>query len=1050
MKKYLKITAISLAVLLAAAVALPFLFKDKIVTQIKSSINEKINAKVDFSDADISLLRGFPNLNVRINDLSVVGTQEFEGVSLLNSKYFDLNIDFWSIISGSETVAVKSIHLEQPSINILVLPNEKANYSITKPDNTPKDIPVEKATSFKLALQKYSITDGTLTYDDRSMGFFTQLSHVDHTGKGEFTTDIFDLATKTLAQETTVRYGGVTYIDQAKGDADVTVNADMKNFKFTLKENTIKLNDFLAKGEGWVQIGEQDIKMDVNFGSPQSDFKNLLSILPSAYSKDFSNVQASGKFNCNGLVKGTYNDTQYPAINFNLGIDGAAFKYPSLPLGVSNIATKIDIKSPEGKDFDLMTVDIPTFGLNVGQYPFGGYFHLKTPVSDPDIDTKIDGKLNLADLAKAFPIQSVSDLSGLITANVLAKTKMSYIDKKLYDKINMAGGLQIQNMNARPEGKPKVHINDLKMNFTPNFVGIDDFNAQLGKSDIQANGKIDNILAYFSPNRTMKGNLTFRSNYFDAGEWMTESTKSDTKTASNEPQKTNNPKGTVSNEPKTASSSPVFDRFDFSLDAKIGNLKYNTYNLLNTIAIGHFTPNVVTFSDMSTKIGESDLKVKGDLSNVFGYLFDNEVLKGVVNINSNYMNMNQFMTPEPAKGTTQSSTSSTPNPANVEPLRIPKSIDMTINADIKKVIYTNMDMDNLNGQIAVNQGIAKLVNTKASTLGGTIGLNGLYNSTLEKPKFQLDYDIKNFDFQKAFNTFNTFAVVAPLGKYMTGRFNSTLSMTGDLGKDMMPDFNTLTANGFLHTLQALISGIKPIQDISNTLNINDLVPLAIKDSKNWFEVKNGALVITPFDFKVKDLNFNMAGSHSFSSEMNYVLKTKVPRKLLEKNAVSAAANTGYNLILKEASKYGVNIQNGEFVNCQFNFGGTMLSPKVGFKLLGTDGQSIQQTAENQATAVLDKAKDSLKTRVNEEVKKAEDKAREVAQKAKDSIANVAQREADKAIEKGKDAVKEQVGKIDKQLGDKAGEVLGDKAGDKAKDALEKGKGAIDKLFKKKN
>ncbi len=1048
MKKILKIAALSVAVLLAAAVAIPFLFKDKIITKLKSSINEKINAKVDFSDADISLLRGFPNLNIRINDLSVVGTQEFDGVSLLNSKYFDLNIDFWSIISGSETVAVKSIHLEQPNINVLVLPNEKANYSISKPDHTPKDIPVEKATSFKLALQKYSITDGTLTYDDRSMGFFAQLTHFDHTGKGEFTTDIFDLATKTLAQETSVRYGGVTYIDKAKSDAEVTVNADMKNFKFTLKENTIKLNDFLAKGEGWVQIGDKDIRMDMNFGSPQSDFKNLLSILPSAYSKDFSNVQASGKFNFNGSAKGIYNDAQYPAINFNLGIDEASFKYPSLPLGVSNIAAKIDIKSPEGKDFDRMTVDIPTFGLNVGQYPFGGYFHLKTPVSDPDIDTKVDGKLNLADLAKAFPVQSVSDLSGLITANVLAKTKMSYIDQKLYDKINMTGGFQIQNMNAKPAGKPKVHINDLKMNFTPNFVGIDDFNAQFGKSDIQANGKIDNILAYFSPNRTMKGNLTLRSNYFDASEWMTESTNNakpntNGNTVKTEPQTTTTSKTTTSNQ-------PIFDRFDFALDAKIGNLKYNTYNFLNSVAVGHFTPKAISFSDMSTKIGESDLKLKGDLTNVFGYLFNNEVLNGVVNMSSNYMNMNQFMTPEPAKGTTASNTTTTPNPANVEPLRIPKNIDMTINADMKKVIYTNMDMDNLNGQIAVNQGIAKLVNTKANTLGGSIGLNGSYNSTVEKPKFQFDYDIKNFDFQKAFNTFNTFAVVAPLGKYMTGHFNSTLSMSGDLGKDMMPDFNTLTANGFLHTLQALISGIKPIQDISNTLNVKDLVPLAIKDSKNWFEVKNGALVITPFDFKIKDLNFNMAGSHSFSNEMNYVLKTKVPRKLLEKNAVSAAANTGYNLILKEASKYGVNIQNGEFVNCQFSLGGTMLSPKIAFKLLGTDGQSIQQTAENQATAVLDKAKDSLKTRVNEEVKKAEDKAREVAQKAKDSIANVAQREADKAIEKGKDAVKEQVGKIDKQLGDKAGEVIGDKAGEKAKDALEKGKDAVDKWFKKKN
>jgi hypothetical protein len=414
------------------------------------------------------------------------------------------------------------------------------------------------------------------------------------------------------------------------------------------------------------------------------------------------------------------------------------------------------------------------------------------------------------------------------------------------------------------------------------------------------------------------------------------------------------------------------------------------------------------------------------------------------------MNLNQFMTAETPKSST-TTTASTPAAAqNLEPLRIPKNLDLLINATMGKVVYTNMDMSNLNGKITVAKGVAKLVDTKASTLGGVLGINGTYDSNVEKPKFDLSYNIQNFDFQQAFNTLNTFAAIAPLGKYMTGRFNSTLAMSGDLGKDMMPDLNSLSASGFLHTLQALVSGIKPITDISNTLNVKDLVPLTIKDSKNWFEVKNGSLVINPFDFNVKEMAFSMAGSHSFSNEMNYVIKTKIPRKLLEKNAVGAAANSGYNMILKEASKYGVNIQNGENVNCQFTMTGSMFSPKIAFKVLSADGNTVQQTVENQANVLVDKAKDSIKTRVEQEMKKAEDKAREVAQKAKDSLNNVAKREAEKAIEKGKDVVKDQIGKIDPKLGEKASEVLGDKAGEKAKDAIEKGKGILDKWTKKKN
>lgn len=1028
-KKLLIGLGITLSIFIAAAIAIPYFFKDEIMAKVKTAINENINAKVDFNDVDISLFRSFPKISLRISDLSIQGANEFEGVNLIKSKYFDLSVDFWAVVAGKDVIPIRGIHLEEPDINIYVLQNEKANYDIAKPST--ETAATTESTPLTLQLEKYSISNGKITYDDKAMGMFFQLIGCNHKGKGDLSADIFDLNTTTTANETNISYGGMDYISKAKADAEIIVNADMKNFKFTLKDNSLKLNDFLAQAEGWVQVGDIDMNMDIKFRSPQSDFKTLLSIVPGSYTKDFSSVNAEGKFDFNGYVKGVYNDKQYPELQFNLNIDNAKFKYPSLPMGMSNINTRMAIFSPQGSNFDAMKVDVPSFSLNVGNGSMKGYFFLKTPVSDPDIDTKIDGSINLAELAQAFPMEDVKNLNGQIAANIVAKTKMSYVDNKQYERVNMAGGLRISNMNAEPKDMPKIKINDLAMNFTPNFVGINNFNAQLGKSDIQANGKIDNILAYFSPQKTMKGNLTMRSTFFDADEWMTENGS-----INSSPQATNS---TTAKKPND--TAPVFNRFDFTLDAKISNLKYDTYNLLNTTAIGHFTPYTVAFQEMSTKIGNSDLKVSGNLDNVFNYLFDNQTLMGDINVGSSYMDVNQFMTNTPATSTAQTG-APTIVPSNVEPLRIPKNMDMTLNTDMKRVIYTNMDMSNLTGKIIVKDGIAKLQDTKANTLGGQIAINGGYNSTVENPKFDLSFDIKGFDFQQAFNTFNTFATFAPIGKFMQGKFNSALSMSGELGKDMMPNFNTLSLDGFLHTIRAILSGIKPLQVVGNQLNMSDLTPFELKDTKNWLSVKNGALQVSPFDVNVKNIAMNIGGSHSLSNEMNYVIKAKVPRKMLEKNAATATANQGMNMISKEAAKYGVNIKNGEFVNCQFTLSGSFTDPKVAFKLLGTDGKSLEQTATDVATATVEKAKDSIRTRVEQELEKAKDKGKEIANKATDSLKNVATREVDKVIDKGKEAVKDKVG-------EKAGEVLGEEAGKKAKDAIDKGKSALDGIFKKK-
>ena len=68
----------------------------------------------------------------------------------------------------------------------------------------------------------------------------------------------------------------------------------------------------------------------------------------------------------------------------------------------------------------------------------------------------------------------------------------------------------------------------------------------------------------------------------------------------------------------------------------------------------------------------------------------------------------------------------------------------------------------------------------------------------------------------------------------------------------------------------------------------------------------------PFDVKMRDVAMKIGGTHSLTNEMNYQITTKAPRKLL-----GTAANSGIDFLAKEASKYNVNIAQGEFINVRF-------------------------------------------------------------------------------------------------------------------------------------
>ncbi|MFN7115913.1 MAG: AsmA family protein, partial [Saprospiraceae bacterium] len=698
MKRGIKIALITVAVvfalILVAALTVPYLFKDQILAAVKDAANKSLNAKMDFSDVNLSLFRDFPDVSVRLENLSIRNIEPFEDIHLADVEAADLTVDIMSIIRNQKPWRIKYIGVKQPRINVFVLEDGRANYDIAKPSvDTVSGAADEASGSFNIALDEYNIEDANILYDDESQGVVLNIKGLNHRGSGDFTETIYDLDTDTDIDSLSLSYGGIPYLKKAHTTLDAIFNIDQSQSKYTLKDNTLKINELTVKADGFVQMPDtSNIVMDLKFSTPENSFKNLLSMIPNAYIAGYENVKAEGTFEFGGFVKGTYNaeNETYPAFAFNLGVNNGNIKYPDLPLGISNINTKVNVNSPTS-NFDDLVVDVPTFAMKLGSNPIRAIFNLKTPISDPDVNTQIDGTLNLKELSQAFPMEGVNALTGIITADVDVKTRLSTIEAQRYDEVNMRGTMGIRDFNYKDAAYPAIKINNAQAAFTPENVKIQNFDAKLGKSDIKASGSIQNILAYFSPKKTMRGSFTVRSNRFDVNEWMPQETTTAATPAL----------PAAETIPATAQPTEIFDRFDMTVDAQIGEMNYDIYKLKNMVVRGNMKPNKLVAQEFSTVIGDSDVKASGTITNLFDYLFDNQTLGGNIAVRSKLMNLNQFMTedgsvpPAPAT-TTEANTAAT---ANMEPFLVPENIDMSIQANIDKLVYTNLVIDHLVGTL---------------------------------------------------------------------------------------------------------------------------------------------------------------------------------------------------------------------------------------------------------------------------------------------------------------------------------------------------------------
>ena len=878
MKKFFLILGVLLVLLIAAISVLPFLFKDKIVAKVKSAINENVNAKVDFGAVDLSIWKHFPNLSFTLNDLSVVGINEFKGDTLCSIQQFETAINLFDVLKGSN-YSVNAIYLRSPRMFAKVLGNGKANYDIMKPDSS-KTTPPEESKPFHFSLKKYAIENGYINWEDATLKQSAKLVGLNHEGSGDFTSDLFTLVTQTSIEELTYNFGGINYLTKIKTDYKASFEIDTKNSKYTFKDNELTLNALTMAFEGWLAMPKEDVDMDIKFASKQTDFKNIFSLVPGAFTKDYNNIKTAGSMAFNGFVKGTYNDTRMPAYNVTLVCKNGMVQYPSLPKAINNINLDLNVNCPDGNVANA-TIKIPACHFEMGTAPFDLSLVLTQPTTAMNLDMKAKGKLDLGEVNKMMPMEGVTKMSGLMDMDLTAKGSLKAVQEKHYENFYADGNMLLKNIAYASKDFTKgILLRDMNMHFNPQNVDLINFDCKLSESNIKATGSLENVIGYALTNQTIGGKLNIQIDYLNVDEWMTPTT-----------------------EQKTAA------------------------------------------------------------------------------------------------------------PTQTAIFKVPNNVDFVMTSSVNKIHYTNMDMQHINGGVSIKEEKMQLQNLKAEMLGGSMTISGGYSTkNTVLPDIDLNYDIKDFDIQESFKTFNTVKKIAPFAEFTKGKFATNLTMTGKMLADMSPDLATMNGSGYFSIFSGSISNYPPIAKIMEALQMKGASELPIKDLKTWFEIHQGKIEIKPFDMKSNDLVMNISGTQSLDSKIDYLVKMDMPRKML-----GAAAGAAIDQAIGLVNKNGANLSSTDRIKFDVLVGGTNMNPtvKTGLKdALKSKANDLKDAAEAKAKEELAKAKADAEAKVKAEADKIKQQGIEAANKAKQQAfdaANKAKADAEAqtkaAVEKAKQDAK---------------------------------------------
>ncbi|WP_264560347.1 AsmA family protein [Flavobacterium sp. N2270] len=287
-----------------------------------------------------------------------------------------------------------------------------------------------------------------------------------------------------------------------------------------------------------------------------------------------------------------------------------------------------------------------------------------------------------------------------------------------------------------------------------------------------------------------------------------------------------------------------------------------------------FNPNQIKLNEFDAKTGDSDIQVTGALDNFYGFMFKNQVLKGNFNMNSNKLVVSDFMAP--------TTTTTEEGKKTTEAVKIPSFLDCSLTAKANTVVYDNLNLKDVSGNLVIKDEAIALNNLKMGLFGGQIGLTGTVSTKGTTPKFNMNLGLNALNVAESFTQIDMLKSIAPIANTISGKLNSTINLSGDLTNDMTPNLKTLSGDllGQLVGSKINANDSKLLTALGSNVKFVDVSKLNLDDVKAVLSFKDGKVAVKPFDIKYQDIKMQVGGTHGFDQTMDYNIKFDVPAKYL--------------------------------------------------------------------------------------------------------------------------------------------------------------------------
>ena len=262
---------------------------------------------------------------------------------------------------------------------------------------------------------------------------------------------------------------------------------------------------------------------------------------------------------------------------------------------------------------------------------------------------------------------------------------------------------------------------------------------------------------------------------------------------------------------------------------------------------------------------ESDLYLKGTLTNTLNYLFFNDEKLAVnVLVKSQEVVLDTFLQNQEGS-----------NPGTYS-LAFTQNLNVSLQLEIDRFAFAEFKAQQIKGLLEIQEG--KITGNQLSMKAQEGSYQGEFSlSPIAQKGYFLEAQLKaqRINMRALFAGFQNFSQQTLTANNLVGTAWINTRLNARLDSTLQIDPYSLVAQNELRIIDGHLKNYEPMKALSRFAEIEELEDVAFSELSNVISINNGLITIPSMDIKSNVLDLQLQGTHSFENEIDYLVKLRL-------------------------------------------------------------------------------------------------------------------------------------------------------------------------------